>query len=102
MNVNRDRLVAPQPTPLASMPQLAAPQASPLAAAPNADGLPGNLQKSVILSGATTSRSEAVAQSKDPYPLNSVARRQGILPVATPANSQGQGPRGDTQAKAGN
>jgi NADH-quinone oxidoreductase subunit M len=102
MNVNRDRLVAPQPTPLASMPQLAAPQASPLAAAPNADGLPGNLQKSVILSGATTSRSEAVAQSKDPYPLNSVARRQGILPVAAPANSQGQGPRGDTQAKAGN
>jgi formylmethanofuran dehydrogenase subunit E len=34
----------------------------------------------VILSGATTSRSEVVAESKDPCSLNSVGLFQGILP----------------------
>ena len=96
-NVNRDPLTAPQPTPLAAVPQPVAPQPAaseplPLAATSITEGLPGNPQKPVILSGATASRSEAVAESKDPYPLNSAARRQGVLPVSAPTNS----------AKAGN
>ena len=32
-------------------------------------------------SAATASRSEAVAESKDPYPLNFPGAPQGILPV---------------------
>lgn len=35
----------------------------------------------VILSGETASRSGAVAESKDPYPLNFTGERYGILPV---------------------
>jgi len=34
----------------------------------------------VILSGATPSRSEGIAESKDPYPLNRAQPSQGILP----------------------
>ena len=37
----------------------------------------------VILSGATASRSEAVAESKDPYPLEPTEQPQGILPDNT-------------------
>ena len=96
-NVNRDPLTAPQPTPLAAVPQPVAPQpaasqSTPRDASSNAEGLPGKLTKPVILSGASASRSAVVAESKDPYPLNSAARRQGVLPVPTPTNS----------AKAGN
>jgi hypothetical protein len=38
-------------------------------------------KKGVILSGAGTSRSEAPAESKDPYIFSAVRTRQGILPV---------------------
>jgi hypothetical protein len=38
-------------------------------------------QRFVILSGETASRSEAVAESKDPYSLNFTGGHQGILPV---------------------
>jgi len=56
-------------------------------AQPNAAGLPINPQNRVILSGATASQSEAVAQSKDPYPLNLPTKRQGILPMLAPTKS---------------
>ena len=36
----------------------------------------------VILSGATASRSGAVAESKDPYQLKFADARQGILPCS--------------------
>ena len=35
---------------------------------------------SVILSGATASRSEVVVESKDPYPLNTALSSKGVLP----------------------
>jgi hypothetical protein len=39
----------------------------------------------VILSAAATSRSEAAAESKDPYPSAAAPERQGILTVRPPA-----------------
>jgi len=44
----------------------------------------------VILSGATASLSEAVAESKDPYSLKFTVMRQGILPMLAPTNSPRQ------------
>src|ERR1700690_3849674 len=41
----------------------------------------------VILSGRTTSRSEVVLESKDPYPLKSTGTRQGILSLLALTNS---------------
>ena len=41
----------------------------------------------VILSGATASRSEEVAESKDPYPLKLAGVRHRILPMLTLTNS---------------
>jgi hypothetical protein len=46
------------------------------------DSVTAKLEDLVILSGATASRSGAVAESKDPYQLKFAAARQGILPCS--------------------
>ena len=46
------------------------------------DSITAKLEDFVILSGATASRSGAVAQSKDPYQLKLADARQGILPCS--------------------
>jgi hypothetical protein len=46
------------------------------------DSVTAKLEDFVILSGATASRSGAVAESKDPYQLKLADARQGILPCS--------------------
>ena len=46
------------------------------------DSVTAKLEDFVILSGATASRSGAVAESKDPHQLKLAGARQGILPCS--------------------